>query len=101
MGLDTHCAAGVRCPDREVKGTLQEEIFGDDKEASEHTEAADGMCYQAKRPLQAKVTVTTVVQKLGTQPWVLCLGLPGACSVIAGKTPPIPGPEAPHVNMTF
>lgn len=43
------------------------------------------MCYQAKPPLQAKVTVTTVVQKLGTQTWVLCLGLPGACSVIAER----------------
>lgn len=58
------------------------------------------MCYQAKRLLQAKVTVTTIVQKLETQTQVLCLGLPGACSVTSGKTLPVSGPEAPHSNMT-
>ena len=32
-GRGTHCAVGVRGPDREIKRPLQEEIFGNDKEA--------------------------------------------------------------------
>ena len=100
-GQGTHCAAGVWCPDRELKGTLQKEVFGDDKGTSQHAEAADGMGYQAKCPLQAKVTVTTIVRKLGTWTWVLRPGLSDACSVTAGKTLPVSGPEASHSNTTF
>lgn len=48
-GLGTHCVVGVWFPDREVKWALQKEILGDDKEATEHTEEADGICCQARR----------------------------------------------------
>ena len=46
-GPGTHSVTGVRFPDGEVKWTLQKEILGNDKEASQHTEEADGVCYQA------------------------------------------------------
>lgn len=54
-GLGTHRAVGVQQPpDQGLKGTLQEEILGNDKEAGQHAEDADGVCDQAQHLLQEK-----------------------------------------------
>lgn len=44
--VSTHCAVGVWRPDGEREWALQKEVLGNDQEASQCTEEADGVCDQ-------------------------------------------------------
>lgn len=85
-GLDTHCAVGVRPPDRGLKRALQKEILGNDKEAGQHAEAAGSVCCQAQHLLRAENHRADCCPKVRDSIQVLHLGLPAPRSVILGRT---------------